>query len=166
MEIKNIIVVLSIFIVASVSFGAGEDLVAHWNFDGEKTDTVLDVVSGTQDSLVGQHKYVAGGSGKGLKFDGYTTRVVRAAAGAPKLTDDFSLEAWIAFQAYPWGRCAIVNQCDQVVVKVQEADQDFYGQSEMSEEFDPKAGYFFGVDANGYVLLEALINGSMENGRK
>jgi len=117
-------------------FAADEGPVAWWKFEDGKSKSVLDGVSGIEDQLKGFSKYVKGSSGKGLRFDGFTTTVVRKAQKAPKLGDAFTFEAWIAIQAYPWGHCAILNQ-----------------------ENDQTTGYFFGVDARGYVHVQLAVDG-------
>jgi hypothetical protein len=90
----------------------------------------------TEDVISGNYKYTNGARGKAIKFDGYTTSIIRKAAQAPRLTDTFTVEAWVALQAYPWNWTAIVNQ-----------------------EKDHKAGYFFGIDAEGRLGLNLSVNG-------
>ncbi|MHC4676509.1 MAG: LamG domain-containing protein, partial [Planctomycetota bacterium] len=65
-----------------------------------------------------------------------TTLIIRKAADAPRLSDEFTVEAWIAPQAYPCNWCAIVNQ-----------------------EKDHKAGYLFGIDVIGHVGLHLAVGG-------
>jgi len=67
-----------------------------------------DSVSGCADPIRGNFRFVRGVSGTGLKLDGYTTAVIRAAADAPRTEGPFSLEAWVALAAYPWNFCPIV----------------------------------------------------------
>ena len=76
-------------------------------------------------------------SGTGLRFDGQTTSVVRAAALAPRLGDSFTVEVWAAIQTYPWTWCALVNQ-----------------------EKDRQAGYLFGIDPEGYFGLQLAVGGA------
>jgi hypothetical protein len=83
-------------------------------------------IGGIKDEISGNFKFVEGVAGKALKFDGFTTSVIRKAEQAPKLGDAFTIEAWVALGAYPWNWCPIVSQSD-------------FG----------KSGYYFGVDSNG-----------------
>jgi hypothetical protein len=62
--------------------------------------------------------------------------VKRRAEDAPKLEDAFTIQAWVAIQAYPWGWCPIVTQRKGKI-----------------------AGYFFGVDARGRVGLHLAMDG-------
>ncbi len=130
-----------IFVLACLSFASptratDDALAAWWKFDEDRADAVLESVTQTRDAIQGRFRYVEGASGMGLKFDGSTTRILRKAAHMPYLTDGFTIEAWVAPQAYPWNWCAIVNQ-----------------------EKDHKAGYFFGIDAYGHVSLQLAVKG-------
>ncbi|HUT30486.1 MAG TPA: LamG domain-containing protein [Sedimentisphaerales bacterium] len=109
---------------------------AWWKFDEGRGSTALDTGSAVKDKIEGNFKFIDGVSGSAIKLDGFTTRVVRRAADAPRLTDEFTVESWIAPQAYPWNWCAIVNQ-----------------------EKDHKAGYFFGIDVIGHVGLHLAVDG-------
>ena len=84
--------------------------VAWWKFDKSPDRATADAASGTKDEVLGFFKYVKGASGEALRFDGYSTVVQRKAKDAPKLGKSFSIEAWVALQAYPWGMCPIVRQ--------------------------------------------------------
>jgi len=97
---------------------------------------VRDDISQTADMIRGNFKYVRGSSGTALRFDGFTSAIVRKAGLAPNPGNNFTLEAWIAIQAYPWGHCAIINQ-----------------------ERDGEAGYFFGIDANGRLHFQLAVEG-------
>jgi hypothetical protein len=110
--------------------------VAWWKFDEGRGRVAVDGVSEKEDAIGHRFWYLPGVSGTAVKFDGFTTRIVRKAADAPRLTDDFTIEAWVAPQAYPWNWCAIVNQ-----------------------QKEHKAGYFFGVDDIGHVGLHVAVDG-------
>ncbi|HUW20744.1 MAG TPA: LamG domain-containing protein [Sedimentisphaerales bacterium] len=116
---------------------AGEDgPVAWWRFDEGEGAKALDSASQKEDSISGNFTYIRGVAESALKCDGFTTRVVRRAADAPRLEDEFTVEARVLPQEYPWNWCAIVNQ-----------------------EKDHKAGYFFGIDQIGRVGLHLAVNG-------
>ncbi len=115
---------------------AQEDLLAWWSFDEGKGGTAIDTASQTADPLTGDFRYVEGVRGTGLKCDGFTTCVTRRAKDAPELGDAFTIQAWVAVQAYPWGWCPIVSQ------RVGQA-----------------AGYFLGVDARGHVGMHLAMGG-------
>ncbi len=110
--------------------------VARWSFDNSSGASIQDTVSGVEDKIEGFYKYVPGVSGQALRFDGYTTSLVRKAEKSPKLHHSFSITAWIALNVYPWNWVPIVDQ-----------------------EKDQQAGYFLGVDALGHLGLQADVNG-------
>lgn len=150
-------ILLSLWVVTSTltilsPFAGDGGLVAWWKFDEEKQSRTFEAVSQTDDKIIGYSKYVTGVSGTGLRFDGYTTGVLREASKAPHLGDAFTFEAWVALQAYPWGLCAIASQCDQQEIRIMEKEGDF------PPERDPQAGYFFGIDANGRVHLQLSVD--------
>ncbi|NIP26634.1 MAG: hypothetical protein GWN67_26190 [Phycisphaerae bacterium] len=120
------LIAITITLISPSSFAAGDEPVAYWKFDEGKGKHAIDKVTEQRDKINGNFWYVPGILGTAAKFDGYTTHVVRDSDGAPHLEDAFTIEAWIALQAYPWNWTAIVNQ-----------------------EKDHKAGYFFGIDAEG-----------------
>ena len=117
-------------------FASDEGLVAWWRFDEGRGKKVVDSISGVEDEILSNFKFVGGSSGGALKFDGLTTSVVRKAKQAPKLGDAFTIEAWIALGAYPWNWCPIVSQAD-------------FGES----------GYYFGIDSQGRFGLNVKAGG-------
>jgi len=122
------------------AYATEEGLLAWWKFDEGSGDTVLETVTGRLDLIGGNFRRIAATAGerciKCLKFDGYTTRIVCDSADAPSLDGAFTIQAWVAPQAYPWNWCAIVSQ-----------------------EREHKAGYFFGIDQLGHVGLHVAVDG-------
>jgi hypothetical protein len=117
-------------------FAQEQGLVARWSFEKAATPLTRDSVSGAQDKVEGFFKYVPGVAGTGLRFDGYTTHVIRAAKNAPQLGDAFSVEAWVALNVLPWNWAPIVDH----------------------EQFQ-QVGYSFGIDAFGHLGLQVSVNG-------
>lgn len=113
--------------------------VAWWKFDEGQGDRTRDSAGGYSDQILNNYEWVKGVSGRGLKFDGFTTVIERSAQDAPKLQGGFTIDAWLAIQSYPWNWVAIVDQ-DQ--------DQD--------------SGYFFGIDAEGRLGLKVSVWGVWE----
>ena len=124
---------------AGWAWAAGGDPVAYWAFDSEDAGSVADRVSGASDRITGNHRLIEGVTGRALKCDGFTTCVTRKAQDAPRLGGEFTIQAWVAVQAYPWGWCPIVSQRD--------------GRT---------AGYLFGVDARGRVGLHLAVGGQWQ----
>ena len=128
--------------------------VAWWKFDKGQDRAAADSASGIQDEILGFFKYVKGTSGDALRFDGYSTVLRRKANNAPKLGKSFSIEAWVAFQAYPWGMCAIVGQC-----QTQDVQYAKRTRGSSPPQHDPAAGYYFAADARGRIHLQVFVNG-------
>lgn len=127
--------------------------IARWNFD-ETTASAVDSVSGLVDKVIGFSQRVPGVSGSGLRFDGYTTAVVRpakplkisankgdlAVEPIPQLRSAFTLSAWVALDAYPWNWVPLIDH-----------------------ERDEQSGYSFGIDAFGHVGLRLAVNGGWQS---
>jgi hypothetical protein len=128
--------ILILTLPPAVTYAQDPGLVAKWSFEEVATPTAHDAVTGLDDKVEGFYKYVAGVSGTGLRFDGYTTQVIRTAQKAPKVDGAFSVEAWVALNTLPWNWVPIV-------------DHELYQQ----------AGYSFGIDAFGHLGLKLAVNG-------
>jgi len=114
------IICLAVFMLAwtlccNLRVAADDGLVAWWNFDAGAGSVAADSVGKINDAIKGNFKYVPGASGKCLRFDGYTTRIVREAEQVPRLVEAFTVEAWIAPQTYSWNWTGIVDQAGNVV---------------------------------------------------
>lgn len=104
--------------------------VAWWSFDESRGNLIKDISSGEEDEIRGNYWLENGVKGSCLKLDGYTTHILRKAEKAPELEGSFTIEAWVAPQTYPWNWTAIVDR-----------------------ERGHRKGFFFGLDARGYVGL-------------
>ena len=119
--------------------------VKHFRFDeglSANYDTTYEAIDGTHCDVNGRialWKY-SDISGTCLQFDSYTSDVSLPAADAPSFNGMFSIEAWIAIGAYPLKYGPIAQQ---------------------SRWKDEKlaAGYYFGVDHLGYLVLMAYVDG-------
>ncbi len=106
-------VFLLIILSAPIGWCEEKAPVARWSLDGETTDAVKDSIQGIADPITGNFRVVAGVSGEAVKFDGYTTQVLRKAKEAPALTGSFTIEAWVALAAYPWSWCPVVGHLQE-----------------------------------------------------
>ena len=105
-------------------------LLAYWPFDEAGGMATVESIQHTKDTIQGNYSFVDGVHGKGLKFDGFTTRISRD-SNLPEIHEAVTFEAWIAPQAYPWNWNAIVEQKDR---------------------------YFFGLDATGHIGLRVFVD--------
>jgi hypothetical protein len=111
-------------------------LVAAWSFEENRPGEALDIAGKERDLISGFTTRAEGVSGQALKFDGFTSKVVRQAAGVPSLENGFTFEAWIAPQVYPWNWAAMLNQ-----------------------ETNHQAGWFFGMSGEGTIGLHIAKDG-------
>ena len=87
------------------------------------------------DRVLGYPVFKAGVSGKSLKFDENSTVIIRENKNVPELNNgEFTFEAWIAVQAFPWNWVPVLEQRDSA------------------------SGFFFGVDADGRFGLHVALN--------
>jgi len=76
---------LLIFFLCSVSAFAQKEPAMWWKFEQERGRTTTERTGKIKDKITGNFKFVGGVSGNGLKFDGFTTSIVRDAEKTPKL---------------------------------------------------------------------------------
>ncbi|MEM1189354.1 MAG: LamG domain-containing protein [Pseudomonadota bacterium] len=98
MIINNIAVTLLLFLAAAGPKAAPALPQLNWRFDEPSGE------------LAGNHRFVPGVDGSAVFFDGYTTVVRQSSDAIPDLTEGFTIVAWLAIAAYPWGQVPIVNQ--------------------------------------------------------
>lgn len=122
--------------LASSSYGQGQEPAAKWSFASNQGIAPIDSNHGLKATIGGYYKYVAGVSGDGLRFDGYTTSMTVNSRGFSVNPKGFTVESWVALNTYPWNWIPIVDQ-----------------------ERQRQEGYFLGIDAFGHIAMEASING-------
>jgi len=136
---STIVFVFSQLIFTFFSYGyADQDFAGWWTLDRADNGIVIESISQSADTVRGFQKHVTGVRGEALLYDGYTTYISRPADKWRGLSGAFSVEAWIAFQAYPWNWVAIVDQ-----------------------KQDSTAGFYLGVSANGLLRWEVAVDGRL-----
>lgn len=99
----------TVALASAVLSAQSSELLARWTFDEASGPSALDTVSATRDTITGFHKFVAGVSGNALQFDGYTTHIVRPYKTVPVPKAGFTVEAWVAMDAYPWNWVPVID---------------------------------------------------------
>lgn len=99
-----------VFFLSNLAVASDEGVVAWWDFERVKGNITVDKTGEVKDVLEGSYKPAFGVVGLALKMDGYSTCIRRKAQEGPKLGGDFTVEAWLAFGAYPWNWCPVVTQ--------------------------------------------------------
>jgi hypothetical protein len=110
--------------------------VVSWTFDEDRETGAVQPAGERLDSLQGAIELAPGVCGSGLKFDGFTSRLARAAKDLPGFGPALTVEAWIAPQEYSWAWTGIVDH-----------DQD------------GRAGFFLGINHLGQVGFHAAVDG-------
>jgi hypothetical protein len=127
---------LALFLSIGERAAHGQSSGISWNFDEAAGPMVHDSLGKLDDRVEGFWDRVPGVKGSALQFDGYTTRLVRAAKDVPALGNAFTVSAWVALDNYPWNWVPIVDQ-----------------------DADEQAGFFFGIDAFGHFGFRVEVNG-------
>jgi hypothetical protein len=110
-----------------------------WHFDETTGDVAAEKMHHADGKLSGIYAHVSGLAGGALRLDGESSGVLVKGATVPALGSAFTVEAWIAIDAYPWNWAPIIDQRNQ-----------------------EKAGFFFGIDSFGHLGLQAGIGGSWQ----
>ncbi len=163
-KLMSLFVIFSLFISIIFPLIAQEKgLLGWWKFDDIRVERkkvkmvrgetfipkevfgyVKNSVNGVESDLNGKFfKQVTGIGGGAVLLDGNTAFIEVARKDVPRVSGDFSVEAWIAFGAYPNNLCPIIDN-----------------------QRDPAEGYFngffFGVDALGRLILKIATFGREE----
>ncbi len=140
MQKRIFLIFFLIFFISSITaVDAGEEgPVAWWQFDEGEGQVTLENTSQTEDEISGTFWFMPGVSGQALKFDGFTTHIVREAA-PPTVKKALTIEVWLAPQAFTFNWCAIVNQ-----------------------EQDHKAGYYLGIGETGRIKFSLAVDGKWQ----
>lgn len=128
--------------VLSAGLPEPDSPVAWWKFDAIEQSAVREEISGRLSRLNGYQRLIDGAEGPGLLLDGYSTYVESPSLSAVGLAEGFTVEAWIAFQAYTWNWAAIVDQ-----------------------QREETAGFNLSVDANGFLRLQVVVDDELRTVR-
>jgi hypothetical protein len=96
-----------VFLLADGSLRAQEAL-AKWPFDHLERSSTLEDVSKRPDRIVGFYDPVTGVGSGAIQLDGYTSFLERAKFGQD-LPRQFTINAWLALESYPWFRSPVFD---------------------------------------------------------
>jgi hypothetical protein len=122
------------------SSAQSQGAVARWSFDEKEGIVARESIRGADDKISGLFRHVNGVVGNGLRFDGETTIITRAAKDAPQLTSALAVEAWVAVNTYPWNWVPILDQ-----------------------RRGQEAGYLLGIDSFGHLGLQLAVDGKWQS---
>lgn len=108
-----IIGILSIMFVKQKSMA--QTPVMSWDFETLTSGNFIETSSNITDTIEGNFELAEGISGKGLRLDGFTTRVVRKGKDISKPSNALTVEAWVALGEYPLNWCPVITtESDEV----------------------------------------------------
>lgn len=83
--------------------------VMTWDFESVKNRTAIEVSTNIADTIEGNFEWVEGVAGKGLRLDGFTTRIIRHGKDIQKPGTAFTIEAWVSLGEYPLNWCPLIT---------------------------------------------------------
>jgi len=83
--------------------------VMTWDFETIKDGKTIDPTTQIADVIEGHFEQATGVSGKGLRLDGFTTRIIRTGKETAKPGNEFTIEAWVALAEYPENWCPVIT---------------------------------------------------------
>ncbi len=89
--------------------------VMQWDFETIKNRNSVEAVSNITDTIEGNFEEATGVIGRGLRLDGFTTRIIREGKDIKKPGNEFTAEAWVSLGEYPWNWCPVITtESDEV----------------------------------------------------
>jgi hypothetical protein len=113
--------------------------ILRWHFNEATGNSATEEIHHADGLVSGVFERVDGVQGDALRLDGETSSIVVPALKLPALGSSFTIEAWIAIDAYPWNWAPIVDQ-----------------------RSGENAGFLFGVDSFGHLGLQAKAGRAWE----
>jgi len=105
---------LALFLIVPF-YTVSQEPVMRWDFENIKNRNLIDISTNIADTIEGNFEEARGVDGKGLRLDGFTTRIVRKGSELKKPGNEFTIEAWVALGEYPWNWCPVITtESDEV----------------------------------------------------
>ena len=95
--------------LSSSSVVMAQNPVMQWDFETIKDGKSIEASTKIADTIEGNFEEAAGIQGKGLRLDGFTTRVIRKGENATKPGTEFTIEAWVSLGQYPVNWCPVIT---------------------------------------------------------
>jgi hypothetical protein len=112
----------------------GQKTIMQWDFENITNRTCIEPSTRITDEIEGNFEAAPGVIGKGLRLDGFTTRLIRAGAKSKNPGEEFAIEAWVSLGEYPWNWCPVITT-----------------------ESNEVKGYRLMIGPSGQVALEAAV---------
>jgi len=106
---RSIHAVLFCLFLMSPCSTMGQKAIMQWDFETITDRTCTEPSTGVADTIEGNFETAPGVVGKGLRLDGFTTRVLRNAGVVKTPDQEFTIEAWVSLGEYPWNWCPVIT---------------------------------------------------------
>ena len=108
---RNLKFFITLLLAAQIAPNAilAQTPVIKWDFETVKNRGVIEESTNITDTIEGNFEWVEGVTGKGLRLDGSTTRVIRKAEDIMKPGAAFTIEAWVSLAEYPLNWCPVIT---------------------------------------------------------
>ena len=109
------LITLMMTTLASQHAAMAQTPVMTWDFETIRNRVAIEESTHIADTIEGFFEEARGVSGKGLRLDGFTSRVVRKAKDIKKPGAEFTIEAWVSLGEYPLNWCPVITtESDEV----------------------------------------------------
>ncbi len=98
-----------LLVVAFCNVSVAQAPVLSWDFSKIDNRNATELQSGVADTLEGNFTITEGVKGRGLKLDGFTTRLIHDNPALPVPGEEITVEAWVALGNYPWNWCPVLT---------------------------------------------------------
>jgi hypothetical protein len=99
----------------SASATMAQTPVLTWDFETIRNRLTIEESTNIADTIEGHFEGADGVIGKGLRLDGFTTRVVRLGKDVKTPGAEFTIEAWVSLGEYPLNWCPVITtESDEV----------------------------------------------------
>ena len=103
---KSVYLLLFLFLS---SVAMAQNPVMKWDFETIKNRKSIEVSTNIADTIEGNFEEATGISGKGLRLDGFTTRVIRSGKDTVKPGAELTIQAWVSLGEYPLNWCPVIT---------------------------------------------------------
>ncbi len=83
--------------------------VMKWDFEKIQNRNAIEISTNISDTIEGNFEEADGVIGKGLRLDGFTTRIIRKGTSIKKPGNEFTIEAWVSLGEYPLNWCPVIT---------------------------------------------------------
>ena len=89
--------------------GQEKKALMHWGFEKIENRNLIESAGSIKDTIEGNFNQAPGIAGNGLRFDGFTTCLIRDKNDGQSPGNEFTVEAWVALGSYPWNWCPVIT---------------------------------------------------------